>query len=144
MVSPGVRDTGTTADAAPNPLDLDGLESEARARLPAMVYDYYAGGAGEEATLRANRAAFRRWVLRPRVLVDVSRVDPTVDLLGHRLAMPVLLAPTAFQRLAHEQGELATARAAGAAGTILVASTLSTATIEETMAAATRRGGLQE
>jgi 4-hydroxymandelate oxidase len=111
-------------------------EEEARALLPAPVYDYYAGGAEDEVTLRANRAAFGRWFLRPRVLVDVSRVDPSVELLGERLSFPVLLAPTAFQRLAHPEGECATARAARAAGTLLVASTLSTCTLEETAGAA--------
>jgi 4-hydroxymandelate oxidase len=70
-------------------------------------------------------------MLRQRVLVDVSRVDASVTVLGERLAMPVLLAPTAFQRLAHAEGELATARAARAAGTILVASTLSTVSVED-------------
>jgi 4-hydroxymandelate oxidase len=116
---------------------VEELETAARERLPTAVYDYYAGGAGEEATLRANRAAFSRFALRPRVLVDVAAVDTAVELLGERVALPVLLAPTAFQRLAHPEGEQATARAAGAAGTVYVASTLSTTSIEETAAAAT-------
>jgi isopentenyl diphosphate isomerase/L-lactate dehydrogenase-like FMN-dependent dehydrogenase len=101
-----------------------------------MVYDYFAGGAEDELTLRANRVAYRRYALRPRVLVDVREVDTSLDLFGQRLAHPVLLAPTAFQRLAHPDGELATARAARSAGSILVASTLSTCTIEEIAAEA--------
>jgi 4-hydroxymandelate oxidase len=119
------------------PANLRELEALAREALPRAVYDYYAGGAEDETTLRANVDAFRRFALRPRVLVDVSRVDASVELLGDRIAFPVLLAPTAFQRLAHPEGELATARAAGNAGTILVASTLSTCSIEEIAASAT-------
>ncbi len=115
---------------------LDELENTARASLSEAAYNYYAGGAEDEVTLRANRAAFGRFFLRPRVLVDVSEVDLSVTLLGERLSMPVLLAPTAFQRLAHPEGEPASARAARAAGTLLVASTLSTTPIEEVAAAA--------
>jgi 4-hydroxymandelate oxidase len=118
-----------------SPLNVADYEALARERLPAAVYDYYAGGAEDEATLRWNTAAYRRWAFRPRVLRDVSTVDTAITLLGRRLALPVLLAPTAFQRLAHPDGERATAAAAAEAGTILVASTLSTTTIEETAAA---------
>ncbi len=99
-------------------------EDAARRVLTRATYDYYAGGADDELTLRWNRAAYRRYMLRPRVLVDVSTVDTSVSLLGEQLAMPVLLAPAAFQRLAHAEGELATARAARSAGTLIVASTL--------------------
>jgi 4-hydroxymandelate oxidase len=121
--------------AAPRPRNLAQYEAAARAVLTPSVYDYYAGGAEDELTLRWNVAAFQQFSLRPRVLVDVSNVDASVELLGHRLAFPVILAPTAFQRLADRNGELATARAAASAGTVLVASTLSTFTIEEIAAA---------
>ena len=124
-------------DAAPrSPQNLAEYEAAARSLLTPAVYDYYAGGAEDELTLRWNRASFGRFMLRPRVLVDVSDVDASVTLLGERVAAPVLLAPTAFQRLAHPDGELATARAARSAGTILLASTLSTCTIEEIAAEA--------
>ena len=116
--------------------NLTEYEDAARSVLTPSVYDYYAGGAEDELTLRWNRASFGRFMLRPRVLVDVSRVDPSVTVLGERVATPVLLAPTAFQRLAHAEGELATARAARSAGTILVASTLSTFSLEEIAAEA--------
>ena len=123
---------GDDATAGERPLrNLEDYEEAARSRLPRAVYDYYAGGAEDELTLGWNRASFGRFMLRPRVLVDVSRVDPSVTLLGERIAMPVLLAPAAFQRLAHPDGELATARAARSAGTILVASTLSTCAVED-------------
>lgn len=118
------------------PLNLAEYEAAARAVLPRTVYDYYAGGADDEITLDANRAAYSQLFFRPRVLVDVERVDTGLELLGERLALPVLLAPTAFQKLAHPDGELATARAARAAGTrMLVAGTLATTTVEEIAAA---------
>jgi 4-hydroxymandelate oxidase len=129
-------ETDTVSNAPREPRNLLEYEEAARAVLPPSVYDYYAGGAEDEVTLRWNRAAFQRYMLRPRVLVDVSRIDASVDLLGERLPFPVLLAPTAFQRLAHADGELATARAARTAGTILIASTLSTFPIEQIAAAA--------
>lgn len=118
------------------PLNLAEFEEAARLRLTRNAYEYYAGGADDEVTLRANREAYRRFHLRPRVLVDVSRVDASLELLGTRLSLPVLLAPTAFQRLAHPEGELASARAARAEGTLLVASTLSTTGVEEIAGAA--------
>lgn len=120
----------------PAPRNLREYEDAARAALPMPVYDYFAGGAEDETTLEMNTAAFRRFVLRPRVLVDVSRIDPSVELFGQRLGFPVLLAPAAFQRLAHPEGEIATARAARAADTILISSTLSTVRLEDVSAAA--------
>ncbi len=117
--------------------NLIGLEAVARERLPAAVFDYFAGGAEDEVTLAANLAAYRRWALRPRVLQDVSRVDASTELLGEPVSWPVLIAPTAFQRLATEEGERATARAAGRAGCIYVVSTLSNFAIEDIAAAAT-------
>lgn len=118
---------------APN---CEALEPAARTVLTEAAYNYYAGGAEDETTLRANRAAFGRFYLRPRVLVDVGEVDTSVEILGERLSMPILLAPTAFQRLAHPEGEKASARAARAAGTVMVASTLSTTSVQDTAAAA--------
>lgn len=118
------------------PANVAGYEARAKDLLPRAVFDYYAGGAEDETTLRANRAAYGAYMLRPRVMVDVSTIDLSVRLFGDVASSPVLLAPTAFQRLAHTDGELATARAAADAGTIMVASTLSTYPIEEIAAAA--------
>ncbi len=118
------------------PPTVDALEARAREVLPHPVYDYYAGGAGDELTLVANRDAYRRVFFRPRVLADVARVDTSLTLLGLDLEHPVVLAPTAFQRLAHPDGEAATARAAAATGALLVASSLSTLTVEDIAAAA--------
>ncbi len=112
-------------------LKIDDLEACARARLTAQAYGYIASGADDEFTLNENRRGFARWLFRPRVLVDVSEIHTNVELFGHELTLPVLLAPTAFQALSHPEGELATARAAAAAGTAFVASTLSSFALEE-------------
>jgi 4-hydroxymandelate oxidase len=111
--------------------NLTELEPLARDRMEQPAFDYYAGGAGSEWTLKQNRAAFDRWVLRPRYLVDVSDIELATTLLGQPMSMPVLLAPTAFHRLAHPEGELATARAALAAGVTMCVSTSSTTPLEE-------------
>ena len=116
-------------------LNLDELEAAARERLPAMTYGYYAGGADDERALRDNAAAFHRHQLWYRVLVDVAERDLSTTVLGQRLALPVMIAPTAFHKLAHPEGEVATARAAAAAGTTMIVSTLSTTAIEDIAAA---------
>ena len=118
------------------PASLRDFEALARERMHPAAYDYYAGGAGDEWTLAENGRAFERLTFRPRVLVDVSCVNTSVELLGQRLSCPVLLAPTAFNRLAHPDGELAAARAAAAVGTVMVVSTFSTWSLEEISAAA--------
>jgi 4-hydroxymandelate oxidase len=117
-------------------VNLFELEAAAREKLSRESFDYYASGAQDEVTLRENRAAYDRISLAYRVLVDVSRRDMTTTVLGQPVAMPVLVAPTAFQRLAHPEGELATVRAAGAAGTVMILSTLSNTPLEEVVAAA--------
>ncbi|MGZ4390474.1 MAG: alpha-hydroxy acid oxidase [Gaiellaceae bacterium] len=118
------------------PLSVADYEELARARLEPGCWAYYAGGAGDEWTLRENLAAFRRWVLRPRVLVDVAGVSARTTLLGHDLSMPLLVAPVAYQRMAHEDGEAGLARAAAAAGTVFCLSTMATASPAELAAAA--------
>jgi 4-hydroxymandelate oxidase len=102
-------------------------ESAAAARLGAGPLGYFAGGAADELTLRENVEAYRRYLLRPRVLVDVAECTTGTTVLGHDVSMPLLVAPVAFQRLAHPDGEVATARAARAAGTIMCLSTIATA-----------------
>src|SRR2546421_12407437 len=99
----------------------------AEQKLDTNAHAYFAGGAGDEVTLRDNLAAFERRKLRPRVLVDVSSVTTATTVLGTDVALPVLIAPLALQRMAHPDGELATARAAAAAGTILCVSSAATA-----------------
>ncbi len=112
------------------------LEAEARAGLPSHVYDYYAGGAGDEQTLAENRQAWRRLWIRPRVMVDVSEVDTSCTVLGLPLSMPVLLAPLAAQRLLHPAGEPAAARAAAAAGTVFSLATRATTDLADVAAQA--------
>ena len=121
-------------DRCCNVLDFESL---ARERMERAFYDYYAGGAEDELTLTANRGAFAEVFLRPRVLVDVSRIETGLSILGTEVSMPVLVAPTAFHRLAHPEGELATARGPGRAGTLMVVSTIATYPLEEVAKAAT-------
>jgi isopentenyl diphosphate isomerase/L-lactate dehydrogenase-like FMN-dependent dehydrogenase len=117
-------------------INLLELDKVAQQHMPHMAYDYYAGGAEDEVTLRENRAAFEQIALRPRMLVDVSAIDTSTTVLGQRVAAPILIAPTAMHRLGHPEGELATARGAGAAETLMVVSTLATSSLEDVAAAA--------
>jgi 4-hydroxymandelate oxidase len=112
-------------------MDLVALEEEARALLPGPVYDYLAGGAGDEVTMRDSVAAWDRIRLRPRVLRDVGTVDTSTTLLGTPVATPVIVAPTAFHKLAHPDGELATAKGAAAAGALYTATTRTTTPLHE-------------
>ena len=122
----------------PVPLLLNArdYETSARAVLPQQVYDYYAGGAGDEITVRENEAAWQRRRLLPRVLVDVGTCDLRTTLLGQPIAMPIITAPCALNALAHPDGELAVARAVSAHGTAQVLSTLSSFALEQVAAAA--------
>ena len=115
-------------------LNVWDYEAAAAERLEAGVYAFLAGGAGDELTLRDNVDAFSRWQLRPRVLVDVARPSTATTVLGHDVSMPLLVAPVAYQRVAHPDGEVAMARAAAAAGTVMCLSTLSTSTPEDVAA----------
>jgi isopentenyl diphosphate isomerase/L-lactate dehydrogenase-like FMN-dependent dehydrogenase len=101
-------------------------ERLAAERLEAGVLGYFAGGAGDEETLRENREAWRRLRLMPRVRRDISTVTTAAEVLGGPVSTPILVAPTAFHRLLHPDGELASARAAAAAGTVFCHSTLAT------------------
>ena len=109
-------------------LTLDDAERLAEAALPPDAWGYVAGGAGDERTLRWNREAFSRYRFRYRVLVDVSDVSTATTVLGTPVSMPVLVAPMAYQALAHEDHELGMARGAAAAGTVMCLSTVATAT----------------
>lgn len=117
--------------------NLRALEQLAAARLSKMAWDYYASGADDERCVRRNIDAYERVRLHYRVLVDVSRRSLATTVLGEQLAMPIAVAPTAFHKLAHRDGELASVRAAGDAGTLFVLSTLSNTAVEDVVAAAT-------
>lgn len=112
--------------SAPEPINVADYERLAAEKLGPGVHGYFAGGAGDERTLRDNVAAFARWQLRPRVLVDVSDVSTETEVLGTAISMPLLVAPVAFQRLVDPDGEVAMARAAAAARTIMTLSTIAT------------------
>jgi isopentenyl diphosphate isomerase/L-lactate dehydrogenase-like FMN-dependent dehydrogenase len=118
------------------PCNVGDYERLAREALSEGAYGYFAGGAGDERTLQENVEAYGRWRLRPRALVDVSEASTVTSVLGADVSMPLLVAPVAFQRMAHQDGEAGMARAAAAAGTIMVLSTLATATPAEVAAAA--------
>ena len=120
------------------PINLFEYEKLAKEHLSQMTLDYYSSGAWDEITLRDNRAAFERVKLLPRILVDVSDVydglrlrNLTTSILGQPLQLPLLIAPMAFQCLAHPDGEVATALAAASAGVGMVLSTMATKSIEE-------------
>ena len=112
-------------------MEDDALEAAARAALPKEAFDYFAGGAFDERSLAANLADWAALRLRPRVLRDVATVDPGTTLLGRPVAHPIVVAPTAFHRMAHPDGEPATARGAAAAGAHFVLSTRSTTPVED-------------
>lgn len=117
-------------------INLLDYENLAQAHLDAASWNYYAGGSDDEITLRANREAFAHIKLHPRVLVDVGNCDTHTTILGQSLSMPVMIAPTAFHSLACPDGECATAQAAGEAGTLMVASSSSTRSLEDIARAA--------
>ena len=118
------------------PCNVADYEAVARDMLEPGAYWYFAGGSGDEQTLRENVEAYRRWQLRPRALVDVSEPTTATTVLGIDVSMPLLVAPVAFQRMAHADGEPGMARAAAAAGTLMILSTLATSTPAEVAAAA--------
>ncbi|HEX2501262.1 MAG TPA: alpha-hydroxy acid oxidase [Methylomirabilota bacterium] len=117
-------------------LTVDDLRRVARRRLPRAVFDFVEGGAGDERTVAANRAAFERLLFQPRILVDVSKREQAVVVLGERVSTPVLVSPTGMAGLCWPRGEVEAARAAHAAGTIYTLSTHSSCSIEEVAAEA--------
>jgi 4-hydroxymandelate oxidase len=121
--------------AGPRYLQVDDYEPVAREKLPPDVYDYFAGGAGDEWTVAENLRSFERWVLRPRFLRGSGAPDPSTELLGTRIESPVLVAPWAYQGRAHPDGELGTVRGAARAGTIAVVSSTAVDDLERIAAA---------
>jgi isopentenyl diphosphate isomerase/L-lactate dehydrogenase-like FMN-dependent dehydrogenase len=117
-------------------LNVHDYERAAEAKLSPGPLAYFAAGAGDEWTLRENVAAYRRWTLRPRVLRDVTSIDPRSTVLGTEIAFPILVAPMAYQRHAHPDGECAMAQAAAEAGTIMCLSTMATSTVADVCASA--------
>jgi len=113
------------------PLTYEALEAAAKAVLKPEAYDYVAGSAGTEATAHANRRAFERWQLVPRMLRDTAQRDLSVELLGHRYPTPIMVAPVGVQGIIHEEGELAVARACASLGVPMILSTVSSYPLEQ-------------
>ena len=120
----------------PEPLCLTDFEPLAKAKMSAMGWEYITAGAGDELTLRWNEEAYQRIRLKARVLVDVSNVDPRITMFGQEHNFPILLAPTSSHKLAHPEGELATARGASAAGATMVVSSFANTSLEDVAAVA--------
>lgn len=120
------------------PITISDFESLAKEKLTQMAYDYYSSGANSEVTLKENCDAYQRIFLKYRVLIDVSKRDLSTEVLGNKISMPVMIAPTAFHRMAHDEGEVAVARAAGAADTIMILSTLSNSEVEQVVKASAK------
>lgn len=139
---PGTSGRNGAAEAAEEPrveppfVDFEELESRSRQLLSAPVYDYYAGGAETETTVREATAAWRAWRLRPRVLRGTTTAALRTELLGSPVRTPIGIAPWAYQAMAHPDGELATARAAAATGALMTVSTSATHSLEEVAAVA--------
>lgn len=117
------------------PINIYDFETIARDKLTQMAYDYYRSGSHDEITLSENCEAFKRIFLKYRILIDVSKRDLSTEVLGQNISMPLLIAPTAFHKMAHPDGEVATAKAAGDAGTIMILSTLSNSDVEDVVKA---------
>ncbi|MEO6003660.1 MAG: alpha-hydroxy acid oxidase [Opitutus sp.] len=117
-------------------LDLADFERAAKTVMPPMAWEYVSAAAADELTLRWNHEAYEKIRLMPRALVDVSQLDTRISLLGRELAFPILLAPTAYQKLSHPDGELATVKGAGDASATMVLSSFSNVTLEEVAAVA--------
>lgn len=113
---------------------VEDFEPVARDMLPDSTYGYIAGGAGDESSVRRNRDALERTRLVPRVLRPVNSIDSSTTVLGVDLTCPLMIAPTAVQRIVHHDGELATARATAAAGLAMVLSMNSSVALEDVAA----------
>jgi (S)-2-hydroxy-acid oxidase len=98
--------------AGPTPVNIAEYERYAKSVLPRNAHDYYASGSNDMVTLRENRGAFSRLRLMPRILIDVSKITTETTILGARIPSPICIAPTAMQRMAHSDGEVATSKAA--------------------------------
>ncbi len=131
---------GMKGGAASIPISLAQLEQKAKEMLSPPVFDYVAGGAGGEDTMRANREAFYRWRIVPRMLRDVSHRDLSVEILGTQLPAPVILGPVGVQGIVHADGEVTSARAAASLGLPFVLSTAASRTIEEVAQAGASAG----
>ncbi|MGO9466113.1 MAG: lactate 2-monooxygenase [Isosphaeraceae bacterium] len=130
----GIYLQGRAGNLPNQPVAIEDLAEKARSILKPAAFDYLAGGAGAEDTVRANRAAFDRWRIVPRFLRNVAARDLTVEALGQRLPAPVMLAPIGVQGIFHPEGELPAARAAASLGLPFILSSASSRPMEEVAA----------
>lgn len=140
VAAPAVRAQAPAAPpaAAPGPFSVPQYEERAKGLMSVPAWEYYDQGCADDITVRWNREALQRLRLESRVMVDVERIDTSTTLLGRTLSHPILLAPAAAHMLAHPEGEVATARGAGAAAAIMVLSANANCAVEAVMAAATQ------
>lgn len=131
-------ENGKTIESPEQALNVMDFEAAARKALPPAHFGYLTTGVDDDVTVQANHTAFRRYQLRPRRLMDVSKVDPSVELFGTRWPTPLFLCPCGSQRAYHPEGEVASARASATRNTLQMLSTVSTYGIEDVMKAATR------
>lgn len=129
---PAVQKLITAPEQAINVFDF---EAVARQNLPPAHWGYMATGVDDDLTLRANRNGFSRFQIRPRRLVDVTRIDTSTELFGVKWKTPLMISPVGTQRAFHPQGEIATAKAAASRGNLQILSTVSTSSIEDVVAA---------
>jgi len=132
----GQQDTAPPAPKLEDMVNVFDFDPVCKANAPKPAYDYVSGGAWDEWTMRRNREGFERITFRPRFLVEVDKLDVSTTLFGQKLAMPIFVAPTGTHSLLHKEGELATARGAGAAGAPMIVSTSSSYPIDKIAAAA--------
>jgi 4-hydroxymandelate oxidase len=133
--SPATPKQRMMAASAAEPVCLTDFEPLAKAKMSHMAWEYVNSAAADEITVKWNREAFARIRLKPRVLIDVSKLDTRVTLFGQEMPFPILLAPTSSHRITHPEGEIATAHGASAARATMVLSTLSTTSVEDVAAA---------
>jgi 4-hydroxymandelate oxidase len=131
VVASGSANVAESAPGGTECICLADFEPLAKAKMAAQSWEYVCAGAGDEISVRWNEEAYRRIRLKPRILVDVSKLDTRVNLFGQEHAFPILLAPVAAQKLMHPEGELASARGAGAAGATMVVSSFANTSLED-------------
>lgn len=135
-VGPVEEQYAKVVKSGPAPVNVAEYERFAADSLPRNAFDYYSSGANDMITLRENRDAFARLRLLPRVLIDVSKINIETTILGVKVSSPICVAPTAMQRMAHPEGEIATSKACARHATLMTLSSWSTTSVEDVMSAA--------
>ncbi|HEY6219425.1 MAG TPA: alpha-hydroxy acid oxidase, partial [Gemmatimonadaceae bacterium] len=135
LIEQATQQQGGMIKAAGEALDVFDFEPVAKTKIPVAHWGYLMTGTDDDATIKANRDGYSLWALRPRRLVDVTHVDPSVTLLGSSYSTPVVLCPLGSQKAFYPLGEVATAKAAKSKNNLQVLSTVATTSIEDAIAA---------